>query len=248
MDDLTHDKFMGGRLRLWQPRRGYRAGVDPVLLAASVPGDVQTVLDLGCGVGAAGLCLAARLPGVRVTGLEVQPPYAALARRNADETGLAFDVVEGDLTDMPPPLRDRQFDQVIANPPYFRRDRSVPAQDATRETAMGETAPLEAWVRAAARRTRDRGHVTMIQRVERLPELLALFDRYLGSVALLPLVPRAGRDSQLVLIRGRKGGRAAFRLHAGIVMHDAPSHQGDGEDYSPAIRAVLRDGAALPFP
>lgn len=248
MDDLTHDGFLGGRLRLWQPRRGYRAGVDPVLLAATVPDGAGTVLDLGCGVGAAGLCLAARLPGVRVTGLELQPPYAGLARRNADETSLAFEVVEGDLTDMPRGLRDRQFDHVIANPPYFRRDRSVPAQDATRETAMGETAPLEQWVRAAARRVRTGGAVTMIQRIERLPELLALFDRYLGSVALLPLVPRPGRDSQLVLIRGRKGGRGAFRLHAGVVMHDAPSHQADGDDYSPTVRAVLRDGAALPFP
>lgn len=248
MNDLTHDKFLGGRLKLWQPRRGYRAGVDPVLLAATVPDDARTVLDLGCGVGAAGLCLAARVPGLTVTGLELQPLYADLARRNAEETGLAFEIVQGDLTRMPRELRDRQFDHVIANPPYFRRDQSVPARDEAREHAMGEAAPLADWVRAAARRVRDRGQVTMIQRVERLPELLALFDRFLGSVQLLPLIPRPGRDSQLVIVRGRKGGKAAFRLHAGVVMHDAPRHDSDREDYSPAIRAVLRDAAALPFP
>lgn len=247
MTDLTHDRFLGGRVGLWQPRKGYRAGVDPVLLAATVPDGVASVLDLGCGVGAAGLCVAARL-GVAVTGLEMQADYAALARRNADENALAFEVVEGDLTRMPQNLRARRFDHVIANPPYFRRDRSVAADDPAREVAMGEGAPLEAWVAAAARRVRDRGGVTVIQRAERLPELLALFDRYLGSVQVLPLIPRAGRDSQLVLIRGRKGGRAAFRLHAGVQIHQGAAHADDRPDYAGAIHAVLQDAAALRFP
>ncbi len=248
MDDATQDGFLGGRIKLWQPRKGYRAGVDPVILAATVPGDVRCVLDVGCGVGAAGLCLAARLPDVAVTGLEVQPDYAALARRNARDNALDFDVIEGDLADMPRTLRDRQFDHVIANPPYFRRDQTTPAQDAGRETAMGEGAPLSAWVEACARRVRDRGEVTMIQRAERLPELLALFTGLLGSVRVLPLIPRAGRDSQLVLIRGQKGGRADFRLHAGVQIHVSPTHAGDRPDYAPAIRTVLHDAAALPFP
>jgi tRNA1(Val) A37 N6-methylase TrmN6 len=164
------------------------------------------------------------------------------------ENGLTFEVIEGDLAAMPRDLRDRQFDHVIANPPYFRRDRSVAAADAGRETAMGEGAALADWVSVCARRVRDRGHVTMIQRVERLPELLALFMDALGSVQVLPLHPRAGRDSRLVLIRGRKGGRAAFRLHAGVTMHAAPQHDGDRPDYTKPIQAVLGDGAALPFP
>lgn len=247
MNDLTHDRFLGGRLALWQPRKGYRAGVDPVLLAATVPDGVTSVLDLGCGVGAAGLCVAARL-GVAVTGLEMQEGYADLARRNAVETALPFEVVEGDLTRMPASLRARQFDHVIANPPYFRRDASVAADDPAREAAMGEGTPLEAWVTAAARRVRDRGRVTFIQRAERLPELLGLFDRFLGSVQVLPLVPRAGRDSQLVLIRGRKGGRTAFRLHAGVQIHQRAAHADDSPDYTPAIHAVLHDAAELPFP
>ncbi|MCM2561546.1 methyltransferase [Lutimaribacter sp. EGI FJ00015] len=248
MNDLTRDGFLGGRLQLWQPRRGYRAGVDPVILAATVPETARSVLDMGCGVGAAGLCVAARLGSAQVTGLEVQAAYAALAQRNALENGLAFDVVQGDLTDMPRAVRDRQFDHVIANPPYFLRDRTTPARDEGRETAMGEGATLAAWVRAGARRVRDRGEVTMIQRADRLPELLALFTRFLGSVRVLPLMPRPGRDSQLVLIRGRKGGRAAFRLHAGVQIHLSDRHESDRPDYAPLIRAVLHDAAALPFP
>ena len=244
---LTQDKFLGGRLQVWQPETGYRAGVDPVLLAASVPACASTVLELGAGVGVASLCLARRLAHAQVYALELQPDYAALAQRNAQENGLPITVYQGDLVQMPAPLRQMRFDHVIANPPYFLRDRSLPAQDKGRETGMGEGVALAQWVMAAARRTRDKGHVTFICRVERLPELVALFSQYLGSVEVQPITPRKGRESQLVLIRGRKGGRAAFRLHAGLVMHQGHQHTGDRNSYTPAIQAVLQAGAALPW-
>lgn len=246
-DALTLDRFLGGALAVWQPRRGYRAGVDPVLLAASVPDGVQTVLDLGCGVGVAGLCVAHRLRNVRVTGLELQPDYADLARRNAAENDLPVEVFTGDLVRMPEALRARRFDHVIANPPYFRRDQSVAASDPGREVALGEGVALELWVQAAARRVVDRGQVTFVQRAERLPELIAAFSHHLGSVEVLPLIPRAGRDCQLVLIRGRKLGRAPFRLLAGLRVHDGAEHGSDRADYTPEITAVLRNGASLPF-
>lgn len=248
MDDLTHTDFLGGRVKAWQPARGYRAGVDAVMLAASVdaaPG--QAVLELGCGVGVATLCLLARVPGLRAVGLEIQPDYADLARRNAAEAGADFEVLTGDLGTMPAALRDRQFDHVFANPPYFRRDASVPAADPGRDRALGGDTPLESWVEAAAKRVKPRGFVTFIQRAERLPELLCAMQGRLGSLQLLPIQPRPGRDSQLFLIRGRKGGRAGFRLHAPIRMHEGDRHTQDGESYTSEINAVLRDGAPLPF-
>ncbi|CUH67245.1 tRNA1(Val) (adenine(37)-N6)-methyltransferase [Thalassovita gelatinovora] len=249
MDDLTQSQFLGGRVTAWQPARGYRAGVDPVLLAAAVPGTPgQTALELGCGVGVASLCLLARVPDMRITGLEIQPSYAALARRNAAESGAALEVVEADLAQLPAHLRDRQFDHVFANPPYFLRDASVSAADPGRDIALGGETPLADWVETAARRVRPKGYVSFIQRVERLPELLRAMQARLGSLQVLPLMPRRGRESQLFLIRGRKGGRAAFRLHAGIRMHEGDTHTRDQESYTSDIRAVLRDGAALPFP
>lgn len=247
--ELSHDAFLGGRLRIAQPKRGYRAGVDPVLLAASVPVHAgQSLLDLGCGSGIAGLCVAARAPGITLAGLEIQPAYAALARRNAAANGLTLEVAEGDIAAMPAALRARQFDHVIANPPYFERDSSTAAQDAGRERAMGEGLPLAEWVRAAARRTLSGGTVTLIQRAERLPDLLSAMTAYLGSVEILPLIPRRGRAARLILIRGRKGGRAALRLHDGWLLHAGDSHGQDGEDYTAATSAVLRNAAELPFP
>ncbi|WP_322865266.1 tRNA1(Val) (adenine(37)-N6)-methyltransferase [Aquicoccus sp. G2-2] len=249
MDEPSCDRFLGGRLRLWQPKHGYRAGVDPVLLAAAVnatPG--QSVLDLGCGVGAAGLCLAARVPGVALTGLEVQPDYAALARRNAAENAIPFEVVEGDLAALPAGLKARRFDHVMMNPPYYDRATGTAARDRGRELALGGELPLSAWVDVAARRLAPKGFLHVIMRAERLADLLSAVQARLGSLQLLPLIPRRGRDSQLVILRARKGGRAAFRLHDGLVLHEGAAHSGDRENYSAEIRRVLREGAALAFP
>ncbi|MFG6560885.1 tRNA1(Val) (adenine(37)-N6)-methyltransferase [Sulfitobacter sp. 1A15299] len=247
-DDLTCDAFLGGKLHLWQPRRGrgYRAGVDPVLLAASIEAEAgQSVLELGCGAGAAVLCLGARVPGLTLTGCELQPAYAELARRNG---GAALEVVEADLTEMPLRLRQRQFDHVLANPPYFDRAASVQSRDPGRETALGEATPLRQWVRTAARRLRPKGQAHFIHRTERLPEILAALPHEMGSVEVLPLASRAGRMPELILLRARKNGRGAFRLYHSFVMHRGARHEGDGDSYVPEIEAVLRRGAPLVYP
>lgn len=243
--DLTDDGFLGGRLHILQPRAGYRAATDPVLLAAAV--DVaagQAVLELGCGAGVASLCLAARVPGVILTGLERQPAYASLARENAARNGIALEVVEGDVAAMPQALR-RAFDHVIANPPFFGPGSGTPARDSGREAALREETPLALWIDAATRRLAPGGWLTVIHEAARLPDLLAATDGRLGSLELLPLIPRAGRPATRVILRARKGGRAAFRLLAPLILHDGPAHDGDRDSFTPELRAILRDGSAL---
>ncbi|KPA21570.1 tRNA1(Val) (adenine(37)-N6)-methyltransferase [Shimia sp. SK013] len=245
---VTENAFLGGQLSIIQPEKGYRAGVDPVLLAASLPAKSgQSVLELGCGVGTASFCLAARVPGLKLSAIEIQPDYAELARKNATRNGIEIDVFEGDLQVLPEPLRQIQFDHVIANPPYFDRAASTAAVDSGREVAMGEATPLAHWVMTAARRLRQGGYASFIHRTERLPDLLSAMSGRLGSIQVLPLQAREGREPGLVLVRGRKGGRADFRLHAPVLMHLGARHEADGDSYTPQIRAVLRDGAPLPF-
>jgi tRNA1(Val) A37 N6-methylase TrmN6 len=241
-DDLTEDAFLGGKVQLLQPKIGYRAGVDPVFLAASVNASAgQSVLDLGCGVGAAALCLGARVSGVKLTGVERQSEYAELARRNGLETVCA------DLSDLPDVIRQKQFDHVIANPPYFDRNSSVAARDLGREGALGEDTPLLVWMKVAAKRLKPRGYVHFIHRIERLPDLMAAVPSDLGSVQVLPLAPRVGRKAELVILRARKDGRAAFELFSPRILHRGERHERDGDSYMPEIKAVLRDGAALKF-
>lgn len=247
--ELSRNGFLGGRVQLWQPLAGYRAGVDPVLLAASVPARPDdAVLELGCGAGQALLCLGARVAGLSLAGVELQAPYADLARRNAAANGQALELHEADLTALPEPLKQRQFTHVIANPPYYRAGAHSPAADAGRQVALGEGTPLDGWIRTAARRLAHRGYLHMIQRADRLPDMLAACAGCLGSLEVLPLAPRAGRAAELVILRARKGGRAGFRLHAPLILHQGARHEADGDSYTPEIRAVLRDGAALPWP
>lgn len=241
---LSDDKFLMGRLRLLQPTKGYRAATDPVFLAAACPAlPGQRVLDLGCGAGAASLCLGARVPGLALAGLEVQPAYADLARRNADRNGQGLEVHEGDLTAMPAPLR-RGFDLVIANPPYYPSG-GTPSPVAARDKALRVDTPIAAWVAAAASRLDPGGWLTMIFATPCLPEALSALPPKMGSALVLPLAPRLGREAPRVILRARKGGKAPFRLLAPFIIHEGAAHDGDRESYTPDANAVLRDGADL---
>lgn len=241
---LSDDKFLCGRLRLLQPVKGYRAATDPVLLAAACPAAAaETVLDLGCGVGAAALCLGLRVPGVQLAGLELQPDYAGLARQNALRNGMALEVHDGDLNRMPQALR-RDFDHVIANPPYHAPGGS-PSPVPGRARAMRVETPLADWVTAASRRLKPGGRLTLICGADGLPEVLAAMGTKLGSAAVLPLAAREGRAALRVIVQAKKGGRAAFRLLAPFVIHQGAAHDGDRESYTPEANAVLREGADL---
>jgi tRNA1(Val) A37 N6-methylase TrmN6 len=245
---LTDDGFLGDRLRILQPVAGYRAATDPVLLAAACPARPgERVLDLGCGVGVASLCLGARVPDLALTGLERQPAYADLARQNAARNGIALRVVEGDLAAMPADLR-HPFDHVIANPPWFAPASGTAARDPGREAANREETPLATWIDAATRRLAPGGWLTLIHESARLPALLAALDDRLGSMALLPLAARADRPAARVILRARKGGRAPFRLLAPFVLHLGSAHDGDRDSFSPEAQAILRHGAALDSP
>jgi tRNA1(Val) A37 N6-methylase TrmN6 len=244
-DELTTDAFLGGRLAVLQPKRGFRSGTDAVFLAAAVPAVAgDRVLELGCGAGVAALCLAARVPGLSVTGVERDPVAADLARRNAEANRLPLRVVEADLAALPTDLRAESFDHVMMNPPFFTegtRSRCAPRAEARHE----ETA-LDVWLDCAVRRLVPGGQLTVMQSADRLPELLRGLDGRMGSLSLRPLTGREGRPAGRVILLARKGGRGAFVLHPPFVLHEGPAHDGDRESYTFAARAILRDGTGLP--
>ncbi|HVJ42549.1 MAG TPA: methyltransferase [Dongiaceae bacterium] len=245
MSDLpiTTDAFLGGRLTLRQPRDGYRAAIDPVLLAAAVTAPEEArLVDLGCGVGTAGLCVLARLPGISCTGIDIQAPLVALAQANAGANGLGerYQARCGSIgaKDV---LRDLgTVDQVIANPPYLAQgEASASAHPIKALANMESDAPLSDWIIAATRIVRPGGTVTFIHRAERLPELLALMRENLGSLAILPVQPKADSDAHRVIVRGRKGKRAPARLLAPLILHET-----DGS-YTTAAQRLLRDAGRL---
>jgi len=244
----TLDDFLGGRIRIAQPKQGHRAGSDAVWLQAAVaakPGD--RVLDAGAGVGVAGLCLLARCPQIHVTAVDIDEGAVALAEANAQLNANSenFRAITLDLTApaetlIAKGLGREGYDQMMANPPFHVEGTVRPAPDAGRATAhVMEAGGLESWVRFLATFTAPKGTVTLIHLPQAIPELLPLLDRRFGAIALFPLFPKKGEPAIRVILQARKGSRAGMRLLPGLVLHEA-----DGR-YTTGAEAVLRHGEAL---
>jgi len=239
----SEDRLLDGRVRLKQPRHGYRAAIDPVLLAAAtlaLPG--ERVLDVGAGVGAASLCLAFRVPAIDVTGLELQPDLAELAAVNIRDNNLEerVSILTGDLLSPPNGLPPSSFDRVMSNPPFQKAGTHTPPPGTSRALAHGEgSADLAAWIAFCTRMLKPRGTLTLIHRADRLDDLIALLHGRFGAVTLIPLWPRAGRHAKRVLVTARRGARSPATLSAGLVLHEA------GGSFTAAAEAILRHGNAL---
>ncbi|QCO14555.1 methyltransferase domain-containing protein [Azospirillum brasilense] len=238
--DAAFDTLLDGRVRLHQPQAGYRAAIDPVLLAAfTAAGAGERVLDVGTGTGAAALCLAARVPGVVVVGLEKRADAADFARRNAALNGLdgRVGVLEGDLLAPPPELVPGTFDRVMMNPPYLRAGAASVPPDPWKAAANVEgEAGLADWVRFAAAMLKPRGTLTMVHRADRVDEILAaLHGARIGSLTLVPLWPKAGEEARRILLAAQKGGRSPARFTAGLVLH------GPDGAYGAQAQRILRD-------
>ena len=240
MTDFTEDRLLNGRVALRQPAKGFRAGLDAVLLAAFVPAKPgETVLEAGPGSGAAFLCLAARVPGLKIRAVEREAAMAALARENAARAGLAAQIEQGDIADLTLARALGPAAHGFANPPYW--PGGTPPPGAIRRAATHEAGPgLVEWVGFLAAAIVPRGSLSLILPAARFDAAVAaLRGTGFGAVELLPLLPRAGSAAKRVLIRARKGARSPAKILPGLVLHEA-----DGR-FTEAAEAVLRDAAAL---
>lgn len=240
----TDDTLLNGAVIFRQPVEGYRAAIDPVMLAAAVPDRVKgRVLDLGCGAGAAMLCLARRRPDLTVVGLEKDPDMAALAAANgeANEFGTRVMVVAGDLLQPPPKLASGSFDAVIANPPYLEADSATVSPDPGKAAANVEgEADLSDWCRAAARFVKPQGTIIFIHRADRLSELHQALNKVgCGGSVTIPLWPKEGAQPKRAVVLTQRGGKAAPIAGKGLILHDQ-----DGR-FSRQAEAILRAGAPL---
>jgi tRNA1(Val) A37 N6-methylase TrmN6 len=247
---LTEDSVLGGELRLRQPSRGHRVGHDAILLAAACPVAAgERVADLGAGVGAAGLAVAARVEDAAIVLVEIDPDLAALAADNAARNGMAARVKSVALDAAGPArafaaagLGPESVDRVLMNPPFNDPGRQRTSPDRRRRLAhAAPRAELAAWIRTAARLLRPRGTLSLILRADRMVEVGRLLEPAFGAIALLPVYPKPGEPAIRILVRATKASRAPLVLLPGLVLNDAAGNP------SPQAEAVLRTGVILPL-
>ncbi len=251
--NLTRDAFLGGRLHLFQPRRGYRAGIDAVLLAAAVrPKDDRAgarLIDLGAGVGTVGLCAASRLPGLDVTLLERDANFATLAARNialneledrARVHCLSIGAPASDLDAVG--IAAGSYDIAVANPPYRLAGTGTESPHPLKADAhaMQATLTMLDWMRFMARLLRPGGTAYLVHLPEAVPQILAACERRFGALEVCPLYPREHHAAHRILLRAVKGSRAGLRLGCGIVLHEPGSNA-----FRPPVARALREGTAL---
>ena len=244
MDEFTKDSFLGGGIRIWQPKKGYRAGIDPILLAASVNVSAgQKVLDLGCGVGTASFAIGYRVKNVELYGVEIQKVFADLADLNSKENGIEFQVECNNISKLSSNITSKNFDHVIANPPYFDRKSSVRGINVSKEKSFGDTRPISEWLKVAAKRAKPKGFVHFIVRSDRLMEIFTNMPNSLGSLVITPVISRKNENAKLTILHAKKNGRAGFIISSPIVLH--PLKSDSREKYVPEVDKVLRNGASL---
>lgn len=244
---MDESALLGGRVRLLQSHDGYRAGMDAALLAAAVaakPG--QRLIEAGCGAGAVLMQIAARRPGVALTGVERDPAAAELARRNAvlndalHDTANRTTIVTGDVAAGPGLLAVPPFDWAISNPPFFDDPNTLRAPAPGKRGAWMADDGLAAWTGFLLKSVKDGGRILMIHRADRLADILALLGDKAGSFAILPIQPFADAPAKRVIVQAVRSGRAPLRLLPALILHDR-----SGAKHTPEAEAILRGEAGL---
>ena len=239
-NQTTHDKFLGGAVTVVQPAQGYRAGMDAVLLAASLSAsEGESLAEAGCGAGAALLCAAHRLPSCRFTGFERDAEALDLARMGIVANNMAerVDVLAHDVGERLPEMENR-FDQTFSNPPFFEPGAVRLPAEGRQKAYLAET-PLKAWILFLHHVTKPGGRITLIHRAAALGDLLELLGPRTGEIQILPIRPAPGAPAGRVLVRARKGlRRGPVTLYDGLTLHDAA-----GGPASSRAEDALRGGA-----
>ena len=245
-DNTTRDSFLDGAITVLQPQKGYRAATDPVFLAACIPAKAgQSVLEMGCGVGVGMLCLEKRVPGLLITGLELQEYYAKLAQENIVLNASTARVVQGNLMRMPQEISGKSYDHVLFNPPFYGVKNVSAPKDAGKSLAYVMDLEIKDWIEVGLKRLKPKGRISFIHRTEILPEALSCLNRVAGDIRIKPLASRTDHAAKRVLITARKGTKGPASLLAPLIIHKSEDHLLDTGEYSATAQAILREGHAL---
>ncbi|MBP9752391.1 MAG: methyltransferase [Proteobacteria bacterium] len=241
---LTEDSLLDGRVRFFQPKDGFRVAMDSVFLSAAVQAEPnQTVLDVGAGVGAASLCLATRLPYIRVIGVELQREYVRLSFDNAKINNLnhRVEVLQGDLLRPPPRLAASTYDHVMANPPYHGADHHASPNNSKATANHEGTVGLEQWIKFCLLMAKPKGMITLVHKMDRLDEVLYYSYGKMGCIRIFPLWAGDKKEAKRFILQGIKAVQGPTHLLPGMILHKS-----DGR-YTDDAEDVLRHAKGIVF-
>jgi tRNA1Val (adenine37-N6)-methyltransferase len=245
-DAVTADALLKGRVRLYQPARGARMSLDPVLLAGFVAPPFGRFLDIGSGTGPLSFLLLAGDPAATGVSVEIQPRLVTLAVRGRAENGwdARLEIIEGDVRALGERLGAATFDLVVTNPPYRTLESSPPSPNRERALAHHEIAlRLREWVAISAQVVRPGGRVAAIVPMERSAELI----QTLAASDLLPartrnVHPHATEPASRLLVEARRGVEVPLVVEPPLVLHEP------GGGFRPEVRRMLGEAIDVAAP
>jgi tRNA1(Val) A37 N6-methylase TrmN6 len=215
--ELTNDYILNGQLSMLQPKNGYRIALDPIILSNFVQLEAgQSLLDVGCGVGAISLIIKLKNPAARVTAIDIDTNLCDLCLCNAKKNFLEIDVVNSALENFSLP-EQCLFDYVVTNPPFF--DERSHRISTVKRRANFETMVLSEWIALCLKKLKNRGTFCIIHRPARLGEILACLEQKTGNIEIIPIFPKTGQDAIRIVVRSQKGSGGTMRIANGLVLH-----------------------------
>ncbi len=243
----TRLTLLNGRVKLLQPSIGYRVGIDPVFLAASVPHTCRKLLDVGSGIGSASFCALSRIPNCQTTNIEIVPELNNIAKTNAKSNQWTdrTTFIDGDILQPINCLKDQRFDCIISNPPFFDSAQSNPSTNKLKANARHLPPDmLQKWLNACLKLASTHTMLVFIMRPAMLETALQCLNHKAGAIEIMPLWPRVGRSAQLIIVRAIKGRKTPLQLMHGLVLHNGLHHddqQAKSQKYSTQAENILRN-------
>jgi tRNA1(Val) A37 N6-methylase TrmN6 len=248
-NEFSDDAFLGGRLRLLQPKKGFRAGIDSVLLAASITAcSGDSVLDVGTGAGAVLFCLMNRVPSLRATGIELQEEYYSLALKNSEKNNLKAKILLGDFQSLENDFKDCNFDHIFFNPPYYSERTYKKSGNSALELAnIEKPGMLEKMLRFSLKRCKPYGYITLINRPARLGAILSVLEKGAGDIKILPILS-SGRNAVFrMIVRAKKSAKGETKLLEGLNLFQTNLEEKESKKYTLRVIEVLEQGGPLNF-
>ena len=228
--EFTEDLILNGKIRLHQPRHGYRIAVDPILLASIVElKNNQTVLDVGCGVGTISLILKFMDSSQTITGIDIDPTMTQLCKKNSETNSLPLNIINGPIDS--PLLRNKNFDAVVTNPPFYNPENFRSSEK--KLTANFETVSLESWISFCLKRLKPNGNFYIIHLPERLEDILKSLGNLVGKIEIFPIYSHQSESAKRIIVKCKKASREPLKILPGLVLHKSDS------EYTDNIKLIL---------